>query len=673
MTVTVTAGSNDAPTADAGENQTVGEGAAVTLAGSGTDPENEALTYAWTQTSGQSVTLDDATAQGPAFTAPTELVSDAVLVFSLVVTDARGAISQPDTVTVTVTAGANDAPTADAGENQTVGEGAAVTLAGSGTDPEGEALTYAWTQTGGESVTLSGASTATASFTAPTELVTDAVLVFSLVVTDARGSASQADTVTITVTAGANDAPTADAGENQTVGEGASVTLAGSGTDPEGEALTYRWTQDSGQTVSLSNDRVARPSFTAPTELVTDAVLVFSLVVTDARNAISQPDTVTVTVTAGSNDPPTADAGENQTVGEGASVTLAGSGSDPENEALTYQWTQDSGQSVTLSGASAATASFTAPTELVSDAVLVFSLVVTDARGAISQPDTVTITVTAGANDAPTADAGENQTVGEGAAVTLTGSGSDPEGEALTYAWTQTGGANVSLDDDTAQGPAFTAPTELVTDAALVFSLVVTDARGSASQADTVTVTVTAGSNDAPTANAGENQTVGEGAAVTLAGSGTDPEGEALTYAWTQTGGANVSLDDDTAQGPAFTAPTELVGDAALVFSLVVTDARGSASSPDTVTVTVTAGANDAPTADAGENQTVAEGAAVTLAGSGTDPEGEALTYAWTQTGGQSVTLSGASAATASFTAPTELVTDAALVFSLVVTDAVID
>ena len=659
MTVTVTAGSNDAPTADAGENQTVGEGAAVTLAGSGTDPENEALTYAWTQTSGQSVTLDDATAQGPAFTAPTELVSDAVLVFSLVVTDARGAISQPDTVTVTVTAGANDAPTADAGENQTVGEGAAVTLAGSGTDPEGEALTYAWTQTGGESVTLSGASTATASFTAPTELVTDA-----------RGSASQADTVTITVTAGANDAPTADAGENQTVGEGASVTLAGSGTDPEGEALTYRWTQDSGQTVSLSNDRVARPSFTAPTELVTDAVLVFSLVVTDARNAISQPDTVTVTVTAGSNDPPTADAGENQTVGEGASVTLAGSGSDPENEALTYQWTQDSGQSVTLSGASAATASFTAPTELVSDAVLVFSLVVTDARGAISQPDTVTITVTAGANDAPTADAGENQTVGEGAAVTLTGSGSDPEGEALTYAWTQTGGANVSLDDDTAQGPAFTAPTELVTDAALVFSLVVTDARGSASQADTVTVTVTAGSNDAPTANAGENQTVGEGAAVTLAGSGTDPEGEALTYAWTQTGGANVSLDDDTAQGPAFTAPTELVGDAALVFSLVVTDARGSASSPDTVTVTVTAGANDAPTADAGENQTVAEGAAVTLAGSGTDPEGEALTYAWTQTGGQSVTLSGASAATASFTAPTELVTDAALVFSLVVTDA---
>ena len=670
VTVTVTAGSNDPPTADAGENQTVGEGASVTLAGSGSDPENEALTYQWTQDSGQSVTLSGASAATASFTAPTELVSDAVLVFSLVVTDARGAISQPDTVTITVTAGANDAPTADAGENQTVGEGAAVTLTGSGSDPEGEALTYAWTQTGGANVSLDDDTAQGPAFTAPTELVTDAALVFSLVVTDARGSASQADTVTVTVTAGSNDAPTANAGENQTVGEGAAVTLAGSGTDPEGEALTYAWTQTGGANVSLDDDTAQGPAFTAPTELVGDAALVFSLVVTDARGSASSPDTVTVTVTAGANDAPTADAGENQTVAEGAAVTLAGSGTDPEGEALTYAWTQTGGQSVTLSGASAATASFTAPTELVTDAALVFSLVVTDARGSASQADTVTVTVTAGANDAPTADAGENQTVGEGASVTLAGSGTDPEGEALTYRWTQTSGQTVSLSNDRVATASFTAPTELVGDAALVFSLVVTDARGSASVSDTVTITVTTGSNDAPTADAGDGQTVGEGASVTLSGSGTDPENEALTYQWTQTSGANVSLDDDTAQGPAFTAPTELVGDAALVFSLVVTDARGSASSPDTVTVTVTAGANDAPTADAGENQTVAEGAAVTLAGSGTDPEGEALTYAWTQTGGQSVTLSGASAATASFTAPTELVTDAALVFSLVVTDA---
>ena len=81
----------------------------------------------------------------------------------------------------------NEAPTADAGADQAgVAMGATVTLAGSGTDPDaGDALAYVWTQAGGENVALSGASTATASFDAPSGLTEDATLVFTLTVTDA--------------------------------------------------------------------------------------------------------------------------------------------------------------------------------------------------------------------------------------------------------------------------------------------------------------------------------------------------------------------------------------------------------------------------------------------------------------------------------------------------------
>ncbi len=591
--------------------------------------------------------------------------------YTLTVTDANG-FSVQATATVTV----NDAPTADAGPDQTVAEGVAVTLDGSGSsDPEGEALTYAWTQTSGQDVTLNGAATASPSFTAPTQLAADAVLVFSLTVTDARNEASTADTVTVTVTAGTNDAPTANAGPDQTVAEGAAVTLDGSGSsDPEGEALTYAWTQTSGQDVTLNGAATASPSFTAPTDLAADAVLVFSLTVTDARNAASTADTVTITVTAGSNDAPTANAGPDQTVAEGAAVTLDGSGSsDPEGEALTYAWTQTSGQDVTLNGAATASPSFTAPTQLAAEAVLVFSLTVSDGVNT-SPPDTVTVTVEAGTNDAPTANAGPDQTVAEGAAVTLDGSGSsDPEGEALTYAWSQTSGQTVNLSGDNTASPSFTAPTDLAADAVLVFSLTVTDARNEASTADTVTITVTAGTNDAPTANAGPDQTVAEGAAVTLDGSGSsDPEGEALTYAWTQTSGQDVTLNGAATASPSFTAPTQLTADAVLVFSLTVTDARNEASTADTVTITVTAGSNDAPTANAGPDQTVAEGAAVTLDGSGSsDPEGETLTYAWSQTSGQDVTLSGDNTASPSFTAPTQLLQTAVLVFSLTVSDGV--
>ncbi len=672
-TVTVTA-VNDAPTADAGADQAVAEGASVTLNGSGNDPENASLSYTWTQTSGTPmVTLTDADTATPTFTAPENLLADAVLVFSLIVNDGVSD-SSAATVTITTTAGTNDPPTADAGVDQTVAEGASVTLNGSGNDPENANLSYTWTQASGTPmVTLTDADTATPTFTAPENLLADAVLVFSLIVNDGV-SDSQAATVTITTTAGTNDPPTADAGVDQTVAEGASVTLNGSGNDPENANLSYTWTQASGTPmVTLTDADTATPTFTAPENLLADAVLVFSLIVNDGVSD-SQAATVTITTTAGTNDPPTADAGVDQTVAEGASVTLNGSGNDPENANLSYTWTQASGTPmVTLTDADTATPTFTAPENLLADAVLVFSLIVNDGVSD-SQAATVTITTTAGQNDPPTADAGVDQTVAEGVSVTLNGSGNDPENANLSYTWTQASGTPmVTLTDADTATPTFTAPENLLADAVLVFSLIVNDGV-SDSQAATVTITTTAGQNDPPTADAGVDQTVAEGASVTLNGSGNDPENANLSYTWTQASGTPmVTLTDADTATPTFTAPENLLADAVLVFSLIVNDGV-SDSQAATVTITTTAGQNDPPTADAGVDQTVAEGASVTLNGSGNDPENANLSYTWTQASGTPmVTLTDADTATPTFTAPENLLADAVLVFSLIVNDGVSD
>lgn len=100
---------NQAPTADAGPDQTVASAAAVTLDGTGSsDPDaGQTLTYAWTQTGGDTVTLSDATAVGPSFTAPTLAAGepDQTLTFSLIVTDNLGLASNADTVTITVISG----------------------------------------------------------------------------------------------------------------------------------------------------------------------------------------------------------------------------------------------------------------------------------------------------------------------------------------------------------------------------------------------------------------------------------------------------------------------------------------------------------------------------------------------------------------------------------------
>ena len=662
--VEVTAGENDAPTANAGDDQRLAEDIVVTLDASGSSDPEGSLTYAWSQTGTPAVTLSSSTDVKPTFTSPT-VTEDTTLTFSLTVTD-LGGLSATDTVDVTVLHGANVAPTADAGDNQTVDEGDTVTLdASDSSDPENQVMRYTWSQTGGPAVTLSSSTAQMPTFTAPQVVADDNVLTFSLTVNDHLQDSALPDTVTVTVTPGPNAVPTADAGDNQTVDEVTTVTLGGSGSDPENRPLNYAWTQTGGTpTVGLSAAAAATTTFTAP-DVSGNVTLTFSLTVNDGVHN-SAADTVDIMVRGDANAAPTANAGTNQTVNEGDTVTLGGSGSDPDPEdtTLSYVWTQTAGPTVTLGDATAATTTFTAP-DVSADAALVFSLTVVDSHGTSSPPAAVTVTVTV-PNDAPTADAGDPRTVNQGATVTLDASdSSDPENLSLTYAWRQTAGPTVTISDVAAQMPTFAAP-DVSADTGLTFSLTVNDGVHN-SAADTVTVTVR---GDAPTAEAGNPQTVVEGATVTLDGSASsDPGNRPLTYSWTQTGGTPTVTLSGTPARPTFTAPN-LTSNGTLTFSLTVTAAgTTSVSAADTVTVTVTAD-DDPPTADAGDPQTVNERVTVTLDGSGSsDPESGALTYAWSQTGTPAVTLSSTSAARPTFTAPA-LTANATLTFSLTVTDA---
>ncbi|MCA8956541.1 MAG: hypothetical protein KDC87_10740 [Planctomycetes bacterium] len=639
------------PSADAGPDQTAVEGATVTLDASGTsDPDSASLTYTWVQVAGPAVELSDASSTNPTFVAP-ELLGDTVLKFEVSVFD--GSNTTTDTVDITIQAD-DDAPTADAGSDQTVAEGDAVTLDGSGsTDPEAKPLAFTWVQTGGPAVTLSDPTAANPTFTAP-ESLANTDLTFELTVTD--GTTASVDTVTITVNAD-NDAPTADAGAPQTVTEGALVALDGTGSsDPEGQPLTYIWSQISGPTVVLSDETVASPTFTAP-DLLANTDLTFQLTVSDGSDV--SVATVTITVNA-DDDAPTADAGADRAVAEGSPVTLDARGStDPEGKPLAYSWSQLSGPAVVLGNAGSAQPTFTAPDQL-TNTTLVFQVTVTD--GVNASADTVTITVNAD-DDAPTADAGADRAAFENSVVTLDGShSSDPEGQSLTYTWRQVGGPPVTLSDVSAIQPTFVAP-ELVASADLDFELEVSD--GTQSSIATVTVTVHA-LDDPPTTDAGSDRSVDEGDLVVLDGSAsTDPEGSSLAYTWVQTSGPAVRLIGANTATPSFVAP-EGLSNTDLTFELRVQDAANVAT--DTVTVTVRAD-DDAPTADAGADRTVREGQVVSLDGTASrDPEGGTLTYHWVQTGGPAVVLDDPLSAAPSFVAP-NLPAGATVTFELTVDD----
>ena len=545
------------------------------------------------------------------------------------------------------------APTAHAGNDQTVDEGGDVTLDGSGsTDPNGDTITYAWSQTQGPTVTLSSSTSVSPTFDAPLINSTQAILTFSLTVNDGAAD-STPDTVDITVS-NVNTPPTAHAGADQTVDEGATdIQLNGSATDPDtDDTITYLWSQTQGPTVTLSSSTSVSPTFDAPLINSTQAILTFSLTVNDGA-ADSTPDTVDITV-SNVNTPPMAHAGNDQTVDEGtADIQLNGSGStDPNGDTITYAWSQTQGPRVTLSSSTSVSPTFDAPLINSTQAILTFSLTVNDGA-ADSTPDTVDITVS-NVNTPPMAHAGDDQTVDEGTAdIQLNGSGStDPNGDTITYLWSQTQGPTVTLSSSTSVSPTFDAPLINSTQAILTFSLTVNDGAAD-STPDTVDITVS-NVNTPPMAHAGNDQTVDEGTTdIQLNGSATDPDtDDTITYLWSQTQGPTVTLSSSTSVSPTFDAPLINSTQAILTFSLTVNDGAAD-STPDTVDITVS-NVNTPPTAHAGDDQTVNEGATdIQLNGSATDPDtDDTITYLWSQTQGPTVTLSSSTSVSPTFDAP---------------------
>jgi hypothetical protein len=266
--------------------------------------------------------------------------------------------------------------------------------------------------------------------------------------------------------------------------------------------------------------------------------------------------------------PPLAEAGPDQEVGEGVKVRLDGSNStDLDGSVAAYFWEQIEGNTVSLSDPTAVEPTFFSGT---TGEALVFQLTVTDNTG-LKAKDIVIVNVISN-NFAPIADAGDDQTVNEGDTVALDGSGStDSDGMIISYHWEQIVGTPVSLSDPKAVDPNFISPTINSNGEALAFRLTITDDDGL--KATDITIVNIVINNMPPIADAGSDQTVDEGETVVLDGSrSTDPDGIIIAYLWTQRAGISVTLSDPKSVNPTFvTSPVDPDG-AILGFELMVKD-----------------------------------------------------------------------------------------------------
>ncbi|MCM2680084.1 PKD domain-containing protein [Echinimonas agarilytica] len=469
--------SNQSPSVSLSGPKQAEAGSTVVLTALALDPEQSDLRLSWQQTQGPVVSFDITQNDELTFISP-ELIQEERLFFEVQVEDDVGLTANAN-ISLTVLPIAikppNVSPTVSAGNHQTVDEATSVTLNASASDDDGSIAAYQWTQTAGTTVLLSGATTASASFTAPT-LTSAETLRFEVMVTDNENATTSAP-VSVLVEP-VNALPTVSAGNHQTVDEATSVTLNASASDDDGSIAAYQWTQTAGTTVLLSGATTASASFTAPT-LTSAETLRFEVTVTDNENATtSAPVSVLVEPV---NALPTVSAGNHQTVDEATSVTLNASASDDDGSIAAYQWTQTAGTTVLLSGATTASASFTAP-DVTSPEDIVFTVDVTDNEGGTAQAQ---ITVTIVNNNAPIASAKAPLQVKSGRSAQLDATESiDDESISLSFDWVQTDstGTAITLTDDSSAQPSFIAPT-VTTSIAVQFQVSVTDEGGKSDSA----------------------------------------------------------------------------------------------------------------------------------------------------------------------------------------------
>lgn len=202
---TVTPPANKKPVANAGVDVSVIAPGPVQLDASlSSDSDGSIVSYAWTQTSGPSVTLIGADSVNSSFATDTFTQSE-TLQFTLTVTDNKGATASDSvavSVTVEGTEPVNAPPVAVIVAPTSVNQGDVVTLdASTSTDADNDSLTFSWLIPTGVDATVIGSQV---TFTAGSYTV-DTPFSFSVTAND--GQASDTASVTVTVLKDAGEPP----------------------------------------------------------------------------------------------------------------------------------------------------------------------------------------------------------------------------------------------------------------------------------------------------------------------------------------------------------------------------------------------------------------------------------------------------------------------------------
>lgn len=325
--------------------------------------------YTWKQITGSPVLLaynsDNTEAT---FIAPT-VISNTPFAFQI--TAKLGNQTSIDTIVVTVSANPASvvftpiSVVADLGADLAISSGQQVILEQKSQNPVN--TIYMWMQIFGPNVIMTpNVANTQISFVSPIS-TTAVTLVFQLKVLSPDGISTDVDTIIVSMTP--PNSPVADAGIDQSVLEGTSVTLGVMMSNPS--STIYSWQQTSGLPIILSAYNVMQPVFLAPATSSTKQAS-FRLTVTNIAG-VAVVDDVLVTIRSSSIVP--SNAGADLVVSSTEIVSLSAVGNYPAD--TLFEWTQKNGSvTILINNDKALISSFVAPTIATSE-IFEFQLKIT--------------------------------------------------------------------------------------------------------------------------------------------------------------------------------------------------------------------------------------------------------------------------------------------------------
>jgi hypothetical protein len=365
---------------------------------------------------------------------------------------------------------------------------------------------------------------------------------------------------------------------------------------------TFSWTPEFGQSGSYS--------------------VTFS-VQDDGSPVASDDETISISV-GDVNRPPVLDSIGNRSVSENDSLSIALSGNDPDDDVLSYSASNLPSGAVLQSNASGSkTFSWTPSFSQSGNYSVTFS--VSD-NGSPSLSDDETVTITVGdVNRPPVLGAIGNRTIIEGETLSITLTGRDPDGDSLSYSASGLP-AGAAFSNNGSGSKTFSWTPEFTQAGTYSITFFVSDG-GARALSDQETIRITVGeSNRPPSLNAIGNRAVDEGETLSIELSGSDPDGDELSYSASNlpTG----SLFEDNSAGSktfSWTPGYTQAGNYSTTF--FVTD-NGAPPLNDHETVAIAVGNVDRPpTLSNVGDRTVAEGDFLSITLNGSDPDGDPLQY----------------------------------------------